>query len=56
MYPDQLCIAILEGLVNQMREDGRIGCSFKTDDPEINLVCIGHNLGIEGDRELIEED
>ena len=36
IYPDHLCYAILEGLVNQMQEDKRIGCSFKSDEVEFD--------------------
>ena len=32
IYPDRLCRAILEGLVRQMQADGRIGCSFGSDE------------------------
>ena len=32
VYPDELCEAILTGLVNQMKHDDRIGSSFKACD------------------------
>ena len=36
VYPDELCRAILTGLVRQMRHDDRIGSSFKSCDEVFN--------------------
>ena len=42
VYPDDLCKAILSGLVKQMKADDSIGCSFKADEvnfnPEVEFV------------------
>ena len=42
--PDSLCTAILEGLVNQMKVDNRIGCSFQSCDPEINHIQLDKEM------------
>ena len=55
VYPDELCKAILKGLVEQMSEDERIGGSFKSCDHvfdvngfdesfEVNEVCEGGRI------------
>ena len=36
VYPDDLCRAILNGLVKQMNQDDRLGCSFKPCNEDFN--------------------
>ena len=54
IYPDKLCKAILEGLVKQMKADNRAGCSFRSDDVEINYVNFNGNWELEGDAKNFE--
>ena len=44
IYPDDLCRAILTGLVKQMKMDDRLGCSFKADE-----VDFGREIEFVGD-------
>ena len=44
IYPDQLCRAILKGLIEQMKLDGREGGSFKEDE--------GDKLIMDSDEEI----
>ena len=53
IYPDELCRAMLNGLMKQMKADGRHGCSYRADEDvemiandddsmEVNQVCWEH--------------
>ena len=40
IYPDDLCRAILGGLVKQMTMDDRLGCAFKADEVDFGREVI----------------
>ena len=42
VYPDDLCRAILNGLVKQMEYDDRLGCSFKPCDEDLNIKALAN--------------
>ena len=46
VYPDELCRAILKGLVEQMSEDERIGGSFKSCDHVFNVNDLGESFDV----------
>ena len=53
VYPDELCEAILQGLVNQMSQDQRSGGSFKSCDHVFNEVEIDQDGNVTNSSDFI---